>query len=72
MSEPAADLDRPAVGQLVRRAGRADPIELVPLPGGKNNRVFQVRLADGSSLVLKSYFAHPHDTRDRLGPNGPS
>jgi hypothetical protein len=67
VSEPAADLDRPAVGQLVRRAGRADPVELVPLPGGKNNRVFQVRLADGSSLVLKSYFAHPHDTRDRLG-----
>ena len=52
---------------LSRQAGRAPPLHLTPLAGGKNNRVFRVSLADGGALVLKSYFYDPLDPRDRLG-----
>jgi hypothetical protein len=44
--------------------GRAQ--RLVPLVGGANNRVFRVEAEDGRA-VLKSYFRHPDDPRDRLG-----
>ena len=53
--------------RLCAEAGRPAPIGLHPLPGGKNNRVFRLVLKDGCQLVLKSYFQHPNDTRDRLG-----
>lgn len=56
-----------AAASMSERAGRAAPVRLLPLPGGKNNRVFAVTLADGGSLILKSYFSDPRDTRDRLG-----
>jgi hypothetical protein len=52
---------------LSRQAGRAPPQHLTPLAGGKNNRVFRVSLADGGTLVLKSYFYNALDPRDRLG-----
>jgi len=52
---------------LADRSGRAEPVRLVPLIGGKNNRVFEVALADGSHCILKSYFSDPRDVRDRLG-----
>lgn len=39
---------------------------LVPLAGGANNRVFRVQTARGPAL-LKAYFRHPDDPRDRLG-----
>lgn len=41
------------------------PPTLTPLKGGGNNRVFRVDVPKGS-LVLKAYFQHPEDARDRL------
>lgn len=41
------------------------PPTLTPLTGGKNNRVYRVDVPKGS-LVLKVYFQHPKDTRDRM------
>lgn len=37
------------------------------LAGGKNNRVFQLDLADGGRAVLKRYHVDARDDRDRLG-----
>lgn len=46
--------------------GIAGPVQVVPLPGGANNRVYRVTHRDGE-LVVKSYFQHPGDVRDRMG-----
>lgn len=56
-----------AAARLARAAGQGVPVALVPLAGGKNNRVYRAELETGSALVLKSYFRHPGDSRDRLG-----
>lgn len=40
--------------------------QLVPLAGGANNRVFRLDSAS-APLLLKAYFQHPQDLRDRLG-----
>jgi Ser/Thr protein kinase RdoA (MazF antagonist) len=53
-------------GRLCVEAGRGRPHRLTQLSGGKNNRVFRLDTADGP-LILKSYFRHAHDPRDRLG-----
>lgn len=66
MGEPATDLLEPATA-LSRSAGHAPVARLIPMAGGKNNRVFEAELADGKRLVLKSYFHDPRDPRDRLG-----
>jgi hypothetical protein len=42
------------------------PVRLIPLPGGANNRVFRLEAVGGPAL-LKAYFRHPEDRRDRLG-----
>ncbi|MDD5593421.1 MAG: aminoglycoside phosphotransferase family protein [Candidatus Margulisbacteria bacterium] len=39
---------------------------LEPIPGGANNRVYKVK-AKEKNFLLKVYFQHPADTRDRLG-----
>ena len=52
---------------LLNKIGRKEDFELVPLDGGRNNRVAKLTLADSAPLVLKSYFHSPNDTRDRLG-----
>lgn len=59
-------IDRAAVGRLATAAGLGPVTELVPLAGGANNRVFRVEAAGGPAL-LKAYFRHPDDRRDRLG-----
>jgi thiamine kinase-like enzyme len=41
-------------------------LTLAPIPGGANNRVFRV-LVPGASFLLKAYFRHESDQRDRLG-----
>lgn len=41
-------------------------LQLEPLGGGGNNRVFAFT-AQGRELVAKVYFSHPSDLRDRLG-----
>lgn len=53
-------------GALTRRAGLGAMRGIEPLAGGRNNRVFRVALADGSTVVLKSYHHDPRDPRDRL------
>ena len=55
-----------ALRKMLQRAGRPDTFQLLPLKGGANNRVFKIK-SDGSALMLKLYFQHPEDPRDRLG-----
>lgn len=69
------ELDAPATGALelaallAQRAGLPQPLGVTPLPGGRNNRVYRVDAAAdaGGPWLLKRYFSHPGDTRDRLG-----
>ena len=65
----SASLDpalRPALAALLRRAGRAPDAPVWPMAGGGgNNRVFRVETVP--PLLLKLYFRHPLDQRDRLG-----
>ena len=39
---------------------------LQPIQGGANNRVFRLPLADGTAALVKHYFQHPGDPRDRF------
>lgn len=59
-------LDAPAVHALADRAGVGPVRAVAPMAGGANNRVFRLDAAAGTFL-LKSYFRHPDDPRDRLG-----
>jgi hypothetical protein len=38
---------------------------MTPISGGRNNRVFRLEVAE-QALLLKQYFRHPDDPRDRL------
>jgi hypothetical protein len=59
------EADRTIARDLVAAlVGTAD-FSLEQLPGGGNNRVFRVRFA-GKVALLKEYFHHPGDPRDRL------
>jgi hypothetical protein len=51
---------------LLAQVGISAPHALTPLGGGGNNRVFRLDTRLGQ-LVLKEYFHHPDDPRDRLG-----
>lgn len=42
------------------------PLACTQLTGGANNRVYQLHYQDKEPLVLKRYFQHPHDPRQRL------
>ena len=53
------------VVRLLARAGLVGSYTLAPLPTGGNNRVYRLEV-DGQVLVLKIYFRHPGDSRDRL------
>ena len=64
-SSDRADLLSEAAG-LCAVAGRSHPESLDRLSGGKNNRVFRLVMPSEPPLVLKCYFRHPHDPRDRL------
>ena len=62
----SADAEITAIAHaLVGRAKRTNPRPLEALPGGRNNRVFRLA-TDQSPTLLKLYFHHPDDTRDRL------
>lgn len=52
--------------QLIARSGLGSLLELTPLPGGGNNQVYRANTTSGLYL-LKSYFRHADDPRDRLG-----
>jgi hypothetical protein len=51
---------------LLQAAGLRGPLRWTPLTGGANNRVFRIDGA-ASTVLLKAYYVHPHDPRDRLG-----
>ena len=53
------------VSTLLTTANIIGDFTLAPLPGGGNNRVYRVESA-GGPLLLKAYFHHPDDPRDRL------
>ena len=52
-------------GQLLARAGFPGKFDLALLPGGANNRVARLQWND-RHFLLKVYFQHPHDLRNRL------
>jgi hypothetical protein len=58
-------VDPQAVHSLVAAAGLGPVRAVTPMAGGANNRVFRVEAPSGTFL-LKSYFRHPDDPRDRL------
>lgn len=57
---------RHAIGPLLEAARLDGAWELVPIPGAANNQVFRVETPKARAL-LKVYFQHPDDPRDRLG-----
>ena len=54
-----------ALVSLLERAGMTGSYSLTPLAGGANNRVYRIDAGLRQTLVLKSYFRHPGDPRDR-------
>ena len=64
-SSPCTSELRSACSALISAAGFAGDFRLHQLDGGVNNRVFRVEM-DGRQLLLKHYFSHPDDSRDRL------
>lgn len=51
---------------LLKAAGYADDgLDLISLPGGRNNRVFRINTRE-STFLMKSFYHHPDDRRDRL------
>ncbi len=68
--QPSFELDpdtlRTATAGLLQTAGLTGDFALHQLSGGGNNRVFRVDV-NGTRALLKAYFRHPEDRRDRLG-----
>jgi len=54
------------VATLLESSGLGLPRAIVHFPGGGNNRVFRIETAAGP-VLLKEYFRHEADPRDRLG-----
>jgi hypothetical protein len=50
---------------LLAKLGIVGNYEIVSLSGGKNNQAFRVQ-SPSRTLLLKSYFRHPEDPRNRL------
>jgi hypothetical protein len=55
-----------AAANLLARTGFCGKFRLQSLTGGANNRVFRVDV-DSACMLLKAYFQHADDPRDRLG-----
>ena len=55
-----------AIASLLDGSGRSGDFTLHLLKGGSNNKVFRVETR-GDPLLLKVYFQHLNDRRDRLG-----
>ena len=51
---------------LLEQAGLGVARSITPLEGGGNNRAFRVDFDAGEPVLLKRYFRHPDDPRDRL------
>jgi hypothetical protein len=56
----------PRFEHLLHGAGYAPPWTCVPINGGANSRVYRIDIA-GGPLLLKVYYRHADDQRDRLG-----
>ncbi len=65
MTTTSDNLDRATVARLLAAAGLTGNFETHAIEGGANNRVFRIDVA-GTPLLLKSYFQHPDDPRDRF------
>ncbi len=61
----AGEVRREWIDALLGEAGLPAAREILPLAGGANNRVYRVDHGRGS-VLLKAYFFHPDDQRDRL------
>lgn len=46
--------------------GLPEPLQIHPLAGGANNRVYKLEFSGRNPLVYKEYFQHPNDLRPRL------
>lgn len=57
---------RKTVADLSRKAKLRNSFTLRPMQGGRNNRIFFVVYDNGTKILLKSYFQHPLDKRNRL------
>ena len=57
---------RPAVNALVSTLGWNALWTFRALAGGANNRVYRLDSVDGAHALLKFYFQHSYDSRDRL------
>ncbi len=67
--KPFAEVKRTSsasVEGLLATAGLPPALSVERLPGGGNNRVYRVDTPAGP-VLLKEYFRHASDTRDRLG-----
>ncbi len=56
--------------RLLSEVGLTPPLHWMRLNGGANNQIFRVSDSVGitsRSVLLKAYFVHPNDRRDRLG-----
>ncbi|MGA2067682.1 MAG: phosphotransferase [Thermoguttaceae bacterium] len=62
----SAEPPREDVARMLAAAGLPGEFRLTALPGGANNRVYRLDRG-GEPLLLKAYFRHPDDPRDRLG-----
>jgi hypothetical protein len=56
---------RALIAELLARAGHSGAFTVAVVTGGGNNRVYRVT-CEGKDLLLKEYFRHPDDPRDRL------
>lgn len=55
-----------AISKLNCKAGLSGKFSLKPLQGGRNNKVFCIAYDNGARALLKAYFKHQNDKRNRL------
>ena len=56
----------PVAVTLIKEMGLSGDVRLEQLAGGRNNQVFKITAVE-QRFLLKSYFVHEDDPRDRLG-----
>ena len=61
-----ADVLNEKVTALLKTAGYHEPVELVPLGRGGNNRLFLARVKGRIIGIIKQYYPTKHNLRDRL------
>jgi len=66
MNDPFQANHLAITARLLEDSGLSGEFDLEALSGGRNNKVFRVQTKE-ESYLLKAYFRHPRDLRDRLG-----